>query len=49
MGLVDAGERLKRDGGVGCIGEATAEVVPVAAHGQRGGADRAAEIEGEDL
>ena len=49
MGLMDAGERLKRDEGVGRIGEAAAEVVPVATHGERGGADRAAEVEGEDL
>jgi hypothetical protein len=44
----DAGERLQRDG-VGAFGQAAAEIVPVAAHGERGGADRAAEVEGEDL
>ena len=31
------------------VGQGAAEIVPVAAHGERGGADRAAEIEGEDL
>ena len=31
------------------VGQRAAEIVPVAAHGERGRPDRAAEIEGEDL
>jgi hypothetical protein len=49
IGVVDAGERLERDGGVVAFGQPAAEIVPVAAHGERGGADRTAEVEGEDL
>jgi hypothetical protein len=45
---VDAGQRLKRHRR-GAFGQAAAEIVPVAAHGERRGADRAAEVEGEDL
>ena len=45
----DRGERLQRDGLDRIVRERAAEVVPVAAHGERGGTDRAAEIEGEDL
>jgi hypothetical protein len=37
------------DDAVGAFGQAAAEIVPVAAHGERRGADRAAEVEGEDL
>ena len=47
--VVDAGERLQRDAVGRAFGQAAAEIVPVAAHGERGGADRAAEVEGEDL
>ena len=43
------GERLERDGGRRAVGQVAAEIVPVAAHGERGGADRAAEVEGKDL
>ena len=39
----------KATGSVGVVGERAAEIVPVAAHRERRGADRAAEIEGEDL
>ncbi len=45
--IVQASERLERDQRV--VGQASAEVVPVAAHGQRRGADRSAEVEGEHL
>ena len=31
------------------VGQRAAEIMPVAAHGERGGADRAAEVEGKDL
>ena len=36
-------------GSVGIVRQRAAEVVPVAAHRERGSTDRAAEIEGEDL
>ena len=48
-GIVDARQRLQGDGCAGVVGQRAAEIVPVAAHGERGRADRAAEIEGEDL
>ena len=35
--------------GSALVGQRAAEIVPVAAHGERGGADRAAEIERENL
>ncbi len=46
---LDARQRLQRHrlGHVG--GQRAAKVMPVAAHGDRRGADRAAEVEGEDL
>ena len=44
-----AGEWLQRDRGVHALGEIAAEIVPITAHGERGGADRTAEVEGEDL
>src|SRR3546814_9602188 len=47
--MVDTRERLKRDAVVCAFGEAAAEIVPIAAHGERGGADRSAKVEGEDL
>ncbi len=49
IGVVDAGERLQRNRGLRAFGEPAAEIVPVAAHGERRGADRAAEVKGEDL
>ena len=49
-GIVDRRKRLERDGGVArLLGQRAAEIVPVAAHGERRRADRAAEVEGEDL
>jgi hypothetical protein len=49
-GIVDPGQRLQRTRRrPGAFGQPAAEIVPVAAHGERGGADRAAEVEGEDL
>ena len=39
----------KATGSVDVVGERAAEVVPVAAHGERRGPDRTAEVEGEDL
>ena len=47
--IVDPRQRLQRDGMLRPGRQAAAEIVPVAAHGDRRGADRAAEIEGEDL
>ena len=44
-----ARQRLQGDRLADVVGERAAEIVPVAAHGERGGADRAAEVEGEDL
>ncbi len=46
---MNAGQRLQRDGVLVRVGQFSAEVMPVAAHGERSGADRAAEVEGEDL
>src|SRR3546814_8197717 len=46
--LVDARERLQRYAAA-VILQGAAQILPVAAHGERRGADRAAEIEGEDL
>ena len=48
-GIIDARQRLQGDGRARVVGQRAAEIVPVAAHGERGRADRAAEIEGEDL
>ena len=48
-GLVDPRQRLQGDGRARVVGQRAAEIVPVAAHGERGRADRAAEIEGEHL
>ena len=47
--IVDLGQRLQRDGVLGSRRQAAAEIVPVAAHGDRRGADGAAEVEREDL
>ena len=46
---MDAGQRLERDGRLGPFCQPAAKVMPVAAHGERRGADAAAEVEGEDL
>src|SRR3546814_10523082 len=43
------GERLERNAVPCLVGDHPAEILPVAAHSDRGGADAAAEIEGEDL
>ena len=48
-GVVHARERLQGHRLGRLVGERAAEVMPVAAHRQRRGPDRAAEIEGEDL
>ena len=42
-------KRLERDGFGGVVRQRAAEIVPVATHGERRRADRAAKIEGEDL
>ncbi|KTT91522.1 hypothetical protein NS44R_14800, partial [Mammaliicoccus sciuri] len=47
--VVNAREWLQRNRGLDAIGEIAAEIVPVAAHAERGGADRAPEVESEDL
>src|SRR5690606_14144139 len=49
IGVVDAGKRLERNGRLVPFREATAQIVPIPAHGERGGADRTAKVEGEDL
>ncbi len=49
IGVVNAGQRLERYRGFRSFGQAAAEIVPVAAHGERCCADRTAEIESEDL
>jgi hypothetical protein len=41
----DARQRPKRDGGRRAVGQVAAEIMPVAAHRKRRGADRAAEVE----
>src|SRR3546814_5958789 len=46
--LVDARERLQRDAAA-VILQGAAQILPVAAHGERRSADRAAEVEGENL
>src|SRR3546814_10981730 len=49
-GLVDPGQRLQRDAEIEIVAVKRAtEILPIAAHGQSGSTDRAAEIEGEDL
>src|SRR5882672_10467320 len=45
----DARQRLKRDGGRRAVGQVAAEIMPVAAHGEGCGADRAAEVESKNL
>ena len=47
--VMDARQRLQRHGGRRAVGQVAAEIMPVAAHGERCGADRAAEVEGENL
>jgi len=47
--VLDTAKRLQRNAVGGAFGEATAEIVPVSAHRERGRTDRAAEVEGEDL
>ncbi len=48
-GIVNQGQRLKRDRFGGIVRQRAADIMPVASHGERGHADRAAEVEGEDL
>ena len=47
--IIDSGEGLERNEFRALAGERATEVMPVTAHGDRGGSDRSAEIEGEDL
>ena len=47
--VVDARQRLQRHGGRRAVGQVAAEIVPVATHGECGGADRAAEVESKNL
>src|SRR5260221_916868 len=47
--IVYTGERLERDGIISAVRKAATEIVPIAAHGERRGADRTAEVKGEDL
>jgi hypothetical protein len=48
-GVVDVRQRLKGDGLIHIVRQRPAQVVPIAAHRERRGADRAPEIEGENL
>ena len=48
-GIIDPRKRLQGDRLREVVGEGAAEIVPIAAHGERGGPDAAAEVEGEDL
>src|SRR6266850_2956041 len=45
----DARQRLKRHGSRRAVGQISAEIMPVAAHRKRRGADRAAEVESKNL
>jgi hypothetical protein len=47
--VVNACERLEETDDAAPSSSGATEVVPIAAHGERGRADRAAEVEGEDL
>src|SRR5258707_12437044 len=47
--VMNAQKRLKRHRSRRAVGEVAAEVVPVASHGERCGADRAAEVESKNL
>ena len=47
--FVDPGERLQSHGFLRILRERAAEIMPVAAHGERRRPDRAAEIEGKNL
>ena len=47
--IVDHGKRLQGDRFGGAVGQRTAEIVPIALHGERRGPDRPAEVEGKDL
>ena len=49
VGIVNAGERLERDGRLIAVRQSAAQVMPIAAHGKRCGPDRAAEVERKDL
>src|SRR5690606_22242299 len=49
VAVMDASERLERNGRLVPFREATAQIVPVAAHGERRSPDTAAEVEGEHL
>jgi hypothetical protein len=47
--IIECRERLQRDRRVRVLGQRTAKVVPIPAHGERRGPDRSPEIEGEHL
>ena len=47
--VVNAGERLERDRCLRSLRQVATQIVPVAAHGEHGRTDGAAEIEREDL
>src|SRR3546814_16819163 len=46
--IVDTRERLKRDAVVCALGEAAAEIVPIPAHGERGGDDQSPNVDGKN-
>ena len=47
--VINARKRLQGDGSAGVAGQRAAEIVPVAAHGERSRADRTAVVECENL
>src|SRR5436309_1747393 len=47
--IVDPGQGLQRDRLVTSVGQCTAEIMPVATHGERGRPNRTTEIERKDL
>ena len=49
FGQVDLAKRLQLHAAIIVVGQTAAEILPVAAHSERGGTNAAAEVEGEDL
>ena len=47
--IIECRERLQRDGRERLMDQRAAQVMPIAAHGERRGPDRPTEIEGKDL
>src|SRR4051794_10575650 len=47
--VVDPGQRLQRDRLIASVRQGTTEIMPIAAHGERGRADRSTEVERKHL